>query len=344
MSQFKINNRIIGSSSQVYVIAELSANHNQDLDLAVKTIEAMKAAGADAVKIQTFNPGSMTLDINKPWFMARKDSLWSGQRLYELYVKAATPYEWHPILKEKAENLGLDFFSSPFDKEGVDLLESLEVPAYKIASLEITDIPLISYIAAKGKPVIISTGIADHEDIQLALATCYEQDNRDIALLKCTSAYPTPIEESNIGAISYLADTYGVVAGLSDHSLGIEIPIAAVAVGAKIIEKHFILDKSIDTPDSAFSLDKDEFKAMVDSIRAIEKALEPKEYLVNDKMKSARVSARSLFAIENIRKGEKFTKDNIKPIHPKYYHEILNKTAKSDIETGTPISWDLIDN
>lgn len=331
-----------------YIIAELSANHNQDFDLAQKTIRAMKEAGADAVKIQTYHPGSITLNSNKPWFIARKDSLWAGQKLYDLYKKASTPYEWHPALKDLAESLGMDFFSSPFDKEGVDLLEKLDVPAYKIASLEITDIPLISYVASKMKPMIISTGVATLEDIELALDTCYLHDNKQVALLKCTSAYPTPVEESNLGAIRFLREKFGVITGLSDHSLGIEIPLTAVAMGAKIIEKHFILDKSIKTPDSDFSLDKDEFKTMVDSVRRIEKAIENNDYIVTAKMESAKTSARSLFAVEDISEGESLTVENIRSIrpglglHPKHFNDILGKKAAKNIEKGTPLDWNLI--
>lgn len=336
-------------ASNTYIIAELSANHNRDIKLAINTIKAMKASGANAVKIQTFTPDSMTLDSDKPWFMTREDSLWAGQRLYDLYKIAATPYEWHPELKKTAEDLGMDFFSTPFDREGVDLLESLGVPAYKIASLEITDIPLISYVASKGKPVIISTGIASMEDIELAVRTCRDQGNHQVALLKCTSAYPTPVEESNLGAIRFLGEKFGTVAGLSDHSLGIEIPIAAVAMGAKIIEKHFILDKSINTPDASFSLDPAEFRAMVTAVRSIEKAIQDEGYIVNEKMVSARRSARSLFAVKDIREGELLSRENIKSLrpgaglHPRHYPELLGKRASRDIEKGTPLSWEIID-
>ncbi len=348
MNTINIFNRKIGSNQPVYIIAELSANHNRNFDLAVKTLEAMKEAGADAVKIQTYQPGSITLDSDKPWFKTREDSLWAGQKMYDLYKRASTPYEWHPKLKKLAESLGLDFFSSPFDLEGVDLLESLKVPAYKIASFEITDLPLISYVASKGKPVIISTGIARIEDIELALETCYEQGNKKVALLKCTSAYPAPVEEANLGAIPFLSEKFGVVTGLSDHTLGIEIPITAVALGARIIEKHFILDRSINTPDSEFSLDRRDFKKMVLAIRKIEKAIEPYNYQVTEKMKSAMHSARSLFAVKNIRQGEEFSTENISSLrpglglHPKYYKDILGKKAAKNIEKGTPLNWDLI--
>jgi pseudaminic acid synthase len=349
MTNLKIHSRSVGKGSPAYIIAELSANHNQDLGLAEKTLIAMKEAGADAVKIQSFTPDSMTMNLDRPWFMTRKDSLWSGQKLYDLYKKTSTPYEWHPRLRDLADELGMDFFSAPFDREAVDLLETLQVPAYKIASFEITDIPLISYAASKGKPIIISTGVATEEDIELALSTCHEAGNEKVALLKCTSAYPTPVEESNLGAIPYLREKFNKVVGISDHSLGLDIPLASVALGAAIIEKHFILDKSIQTPDSSFSLDKEAFSHMVASVRQLEKALEEKQYVVKPSMVSARGSARSLFAVQNIRKGEEFSAENMKSLrpgnglHPKHTAQILGKRAVMDIDAGTPLSWEMIE-
>jgi len=333
----------------VYIIAELSANHEQNIQIALDSIKAIKDTGADAVKIQTFTPDSITLDSDKPWFQTRKDSLWAGQKLYDLYKKAFTPYEWHKPLQEEAEKYGLDFFSSPFDFEGVDLLESLNVPLYKIASLEINDIPLIEKVAKTGKPIILSTGIANTDDIALAIETCRKVGNNNIAVLKCTSAYPTPMEDVNISAIKTISQKFNVIAGLSDHSLGIEIPVLSVAYGAKIIEKHFILDKeNSNSVDKDFSLDKNEFTQMVTAVRNAEKAIGNGKIELTEKMKSAKSSARSLFATCNINKGETFTAKNIKSLRPNrglqpiHLTEILGKTAMTNIEKGTPISWDLI--
>ncbi|MCK4677200.1 MAG: pseudaminic acid synthase [Bacteroidales bacterium] len=334
---------------EVYIIAELSANHEQNYELAVKTIRAMKEAGADAVKLQTFTPDSMTLNSDKPWFQTRKDSLWVGQKLYDLFKKAFTPWEWHPKLQALANELDLDFFSSPFDIEAVEKLESINVPAYKVASLEITDIPLIERIAQTGKPVIISTGIAREDDIQLAIDTCLNAGNDKIALLKCTSAYPTPFEEVNLSTITLLQERFKTIVGLSDHTLGIAVPVAAVALGARIIEKHFILDKSIPSLDRDFSLDPDQFRQMVMAIRETEKALGKQTLELTDKQKSARNSARSLFAVRDIQKDEVLSKENIKSIrpglglHPKYYAEVIGQKAKVFIEAGTPLSLDLVD-
>ena len=230
---------------KVYIIAELSANHNQDFDIAIRTIQAMKDSGADAVKVQTYTPENMTMDSDKPWFQTRKDSLWAGQKLFDLYKKGATPWDWHEKMQKQANDLGLDFFSSPFDLDAVIRLEGLNVPAYKIASLEITDIPLIRAIARTGKPVILSSGIAEVDDIELALQTIRNEGTHQIALLKCTSAYPTPYSEINLNAIPLIQEKFNVIPGLSDHTLGIAVPVAAVAKGARIIEKHFILDKHI---------------------------------------------------------------------------------------------------
>ena len=345
----RINNTKINENSKTYFIAELSANHEQNYDLAARTIEAMKKAGADAVKLQTYTPDSLTLDCDKPWFQTRKDSLWAGQKMYDLYKKGMTPYEWHPKLQQVAKDLGLDFFSSPFDLDAVDFLESLDVPAYKIASPEITDIPLIKKCAETGKPVIISTGAATEEDIELAVKTCREAGNNQIALLKCTSAYPTPYNEVNLRLIPKLKERFGTVVGLSDHTLGIEIPIASVVLGARIIEKHFILSRNSNGLDKDFSLEPQEFKAMVDAVRHIEEAMGDGSFKLTPKMETALKFRRSLFAVKDIKKGEKLTPGNVRSIrpgigmHPKYYYDILGKTAKQDIEKGTPLSWDLID-
>ncbi len=346
---FSINQRPIGNGHPVYIIAELSANHNQDFDLAVKTIEAAAEAGVDAIKFQTYRADTITLDSDLPHFRTRDDSIWAGQKLFDLYQKAYTPWEWQPKLKAIAEKLGLECFSSPFDPTSVDFLEEMGVAAYKIASFEITDIPLIELVASKEKPVIISTGIANEEDIQLALDACRRQGNEQIALLKCTSAYPTPLEDVNLHTIPLIAEKFGTTVGLSDHTLGEVVPIAAVTLGATIIEKHIILDKQLGGVDSAFSLDAAEFKAMVTAVRDTEKALGRATLEPNAKMISARRSSRSLFAVEAIAAGEVLTEDNVKSLRPglglapKHYRELLGKKAKQSIERGTPMSWDLVE-
>ncbi len=343
----KIGNIEIGKSKPVFIIAELSANHKQDYELAVDTIHAMKEAGADAVKLQTYTPDTITIDSRDDLFL-KKDGLWKGKTLYELYQTAYTPWEWQPKLKELAEKLGMVCFSSPFDKSAVDFLEKMDVPAYKIASFEIVDIPLIEYVASKGKPVIMSTGIATLKDIRLAIDTCRKVNNNEIALLKCTSSYPAPYEEMNLNTIPFLEEKFGLPVGLSDHTLGISIPVAAVALGAVIIEKHFILDKNLDTPDAAFSLDPTEFKQMVESVREVEKALGHKEYVFTEKMEKSRKNARSLFVVKDIKKGETFTEENIRSIrpgaglHPKFLKEIIGKKAAEDIKKGTPLTFDLV--
>jgi len=344
----KINNTSISDSSRAYIIAELSANHEQNFDLAVETIKAMKESGADAVKLQTYTADSITLNIDKPWFRTREDSLWAGKKMYDLFKIGETPWEWHAKLQKLSNDLGMDFFSSPFDIEGVDLLASIHVPAYKIASLEITDIPLIEKCAKKNKPIIISTGAATIEDIDLAIKTCKKAGNDQIALLKCTSAYPTPYNEVNLRQIKSLKERYNLIIGLSDHTLGVEVPIASVVLGAKIIEKHFILSRNNNGLDKNFSLEPNEFKNMVDSIRNVEQAIGIGDFEITPKMETAIKFRRSLFVSNKINKGEIFTKDNIKSvrpglgIHPKYFFEILGKKAKKDLEKGTPLSFDHI--
>lgn len=346
---FKISTFDFESSNKTFIIAELSANHNQKYDIAVKTIEAAKQAGADAIKLQTYTAETITINSNKDYFKIKGDSLWNGKTLYQLYQEAYTPWEWQPKLKKIAEDIGLILFSSPFDGTAVDFLEKMKVPAYKIASFEITDIPLIKYVASKQKPVIISTGIADLADIELAIETCKSQGNNQIALLKCTSSYPAPFEEINLKTIPDMQNQFNTIVGLSDHTLGISVPIAAVALGARIIEKHFIIDKSIGGPDAAFSIEPKEFKSMVQSLREAEKSLGKISYELSENVKASRVFARSLFVIKDIKKGEIFTDKNIKSIrpsnglHPKYLNEIFGSKAKRDIETGTPLSRDLIE-
>lgn len=346
--EIKIGNKLIGNSKHTFIIAELSANHLHNFDLAVKTIKAINEAGADAIKLQTYTADTITVDSENEYFRIRQGTLWDGNTLYNLYKEAYTPWEWQPELKRIAEDLGLVCFSSPFDKTAVDFLEKMNVHAYKVASFEIMDIPLIEYIASKGKPVIISTGIATLTDIEESVNACKRMGNEQVALLKCTSAYPSPLEDVNLNTIPNLINTFKTVVGLSDHTLGISVPIAAVALGAKIIEKHFILDRSLGGPDAAFSLEPREFKAMVEAVRDVEKALGEVSYELTDKMKKSREFSRSLFVVENMEEGEVFTEKNIRSIrpgfglHPKYLNDILGKKAAKAVNKGTPLNWDLI--
>lgn len=344
----KIADKKIGKDHPVFIIAELSANHKQDFKLAVETIKAAKKAGADAIKLQTFTPDTITLNCADKTFQINDGTLWDGRTLHQLYEEAYMPWEWQPKLKKLAKEQGLIFFSTPFDKTAVDFLEKLDVPAYKVASCEITDIPLIEYIASKGKPVIISTGIATLSDIKEALAACKRMKNNQIALLKCISAYPTPFDEVNLINIPDLARKFKTTIGLSDHTLGISVPIASVALGAKIIEKHFILDKKKGGLDAPFSLEPKEFGAMVKSVREVEKAIGKVNYKLTESMKKSRRFSRSLFAVKNIKAGDRFSEENVKSIRPgnglkpKYLKAILGKKAKKDIEKGTPLTWNLI--
>jgi pseudaminic acid synthase len=317
--------------------------------LAEKTIKAAAKAGADAIKLQTYTPDTITINCNNEYFKIRQGTLWDGKTLYQLYQEAYTPWEWQPKLKKIAEKLGLEFFSTPFDKTAVDFLEKMNVPAYKVASFEITDIPLIEYISSKGKPIIISTGIATLSDIEEAINTCKRMGNDQIALLKCTSAYPTSLNEVNLRTMPHLAETFKTVVGISDHTLTISVPIAAVALGAKIIEKHFILDRNLGGPDAAFSLEPKEFEAMVKAVREVEKALGDVRYELTDRIKRNREFSKSLFVVEDIKLGEPFTEKNVKSIrpgyglHPRYYREVLGKKARKNIKKGTPLSWDLVE-
>jgi len=313
-----IQDRRVGGDAPVFIVAELSANHNQEFDLAVETIKAAKEAGADAVKLQTYTAETITIDADNDCFRIRHGTPWDGRTLYELYREAYTPWEWQPRLKEFAEDLGLVCFSSPFDRTAVDFLESMNVPAYKIASFEITDIPLIEYVAAKGKPVIISTGIAGLCDIWEAVEACRRAGNDQIALLKCTSAYPAPPEEFNLRTITSMADTFDAVVGLSDHSMGVTIPTAAVAIGAKIIEKHLILDRTLGGPDAAFSLEPEEFRRMVTSVRETERAVGEIRYEPSESAKRNRLFCRSLFVVRDVKQGEELTESNVRSIRPGY--------------------------
>src|SRR5690606_19665209 len=336
-----IGGKQICRGSAVFVIAELSANHNGSLEVAIDTIRAAKRAGANAVKLQTYTADTITINSRKPDFMI-KGTIWEGKNLYDLYQEAYTPWEWHSRLFEVAAEEGLVCFSSPFDKTAVDFLESLNTPAYKIASFEITDTPLIEYVASKGKPVILSTGIATMEDIELALDACRRMGNNDIALLKCTSSYPAPIEEANLIMIKDMAERYGVITGLSDHTLGSTAPVVAACFGAKIIEKHFIIDRAIGGPDASFSMNEEEFTQMVKAVREAEKAIGVVDYPLTEKQIKGRDFSRSLYVVKDIKAGEVITEENVRSIrpgfgmHPKYYKEVLGTVVTRDFIRGEP--------
>jgi pseudaminic acid synthase len=330
-----------------FIIAELSANHGHDIEIAKETIRAAKRAGADAIKLQTYTADTITLDARTEDFLI-SGTIWEGQYLYDLYKEASLPWAWHKALFDVAEEEGLVCFSSPFDKTAVDFLEELNCPIYKIASFEITDIPLIEYVASKGKPVIISTGIADEEDIRLALETCRSAGNNQLVLLKCTSAYPAKIEDANLVMIRDMAEKFGVVTGLSDHTLGTLVPTLSIAMGAKVIEKHFILDKSIGGADASFSLDEKEFAEMVQHVRQAESALGTINYSLTEGKKKSRVFSRSLYVAESMKAGEVITEQNVRSVRPgfglhtKHFKNILGKTVNADLKKGTRFSLDFI--
>lgn len=331
-----------------FIIAEISANHNHNIDIAKKTIFSIKECGADAVKIQTYTADTITIDCRNNYFLINQGTLWDGKNLYDLYKEAYTPWEWHDELRDYAESLGLVFFSTPFDFTAVDFLESKNVPIYKIASFEITDIPLIEYTAAKGKPMIISTGIATIGEIQDAVEACRRMGNYDITLLKCTSSYPAPVDEANLKTMVNLKDTFNVKVGLSDHTMGSDVAVAAVALGAEVIEKHFILDRSIGGPDADFSMEPAEFKAMVSSIRNVEKAIGCVTYELSEKTMKSREFSRSLFVVEDMKAGEIFTSKNVRSIRPgyglspKYIGDVIGKRAAKDVKRGEPLNWEYI--
>lgn len=345
---FKIADKEIGGNAPCFIIAELSANHNHNFDVAIKTIIAAKNAGADAIKLQTYTADTLTIDCSNEYFQISHGTLWDGKTLYDLYKEAYTPWEWHSDLMQAAKELELICFSSPFDSTAVDFLEKLNVPAYKIASFEIFDIPLIKYAASKGKPMILSTGMAKLSDIEEAVQACYEMGNTNISLLKCTSAYPSKIEESNLLTIQNLGERFNCVPGLSDHTLGILAPVVSIALGCKIIEKHFILDQNRGGPDAEFSLNPVQFKEMVDNVRLAEKALGGVSYELSETVEKNRKFARSLFVVEDIAIGELFTQKNIRSIRPgyglapKHIEEIIGKAAKQNIKRGTPLNWEMI--
>lgn len=342
IKQFEIN-----KSNPTFIIAELSANHNGSIETAIETIRAAKRAGADCIKFQTYTADTLTIDSSKKDFLIN-GTLWNGKTFYKLYQEAYTPWEWHKQLFDVAEEEGLVCFSSPFDKSAVDFLEDLNVPAYKIASFEITDIPLIEYVASKGKPVIISTGIATEEDIQLALDACYRMGNRDVALLKCTSSYPAPIEEANMKMIQDFSEKFGVISGLSDHTMGSVVPVVATCFGGKIIEKHFILDRSIGGPDASFSMNEQEFAEMVKAVRDAEKAIGVVDYQLTEKQQKGKDFSRSLYVVKDVKAGDVITEENVRSIrpgyglHPKHLSEILGKTFSQDIEKGERMTLDYV--
>ena len=346
---FKIGQRNISTTSPTFIVAEISANHNQDYSRAVEIIHAAKEAGADAVKLQTYTADTITIDCDDECFQINEGTIWDGTTLYKLYQEAYTPWEWQPKLMEEANKLGLECFSSPFDFSSVDFLEEMKVPAYKIASYEINDIPLIRKIAKLHKPMIFATGIAYPEDIQRALSVCKEEGNEDVILLKCVSSYPTPYEAVNLRVIPTLAKTYDCLAGISDHTMGSIVSAGAIPLGAKMVEKHMTLRRADGGPDSAFSMEPEEFKKMVDEIRILEKALGSSEYVLTDTQKLEHEGSRSLFVVKDIAPGEILTPDNIRSIRPgnglhtMYYEEILGKKAKGFLKKGTPLAWELID-
>jgi len=366
VEKIKVGNRYIGEGEPVFIAAEISCNHLQKKDYALKLIEEAKAAGADGVKFQTYTPDTITADIDNEYFRI-KGTLWEGKTLYELYNEAYTPWEWFPELKDKADEEGLIFFSSPFDETSVDLLEKLDCPIYKIASFEINHIPLLRYIASKKKPIILSTGVSTLEDIELALKSIREEGLEEIAVLKCTSAYPAPVNEMNLATIKDIKERFDVVPGLSDHTINIMVTVVAVSMGAKIIEKHFMLDRKAGGPDAEFSLEPAEFKNMVKAVRDTEQ-MEPNElkekikslgeveqaigkvnYELTEKVKNHKFFMRSIFVVKDMKEGEIFSRDNIRVIrpnkgmHPKYYSGILGKKAKKNIEKGTPLESNMVE-
>ena len=327
-------------SDKTFIIAELSANHNQDFELAVRTIEAMATSGADAVKVQTYKPGSLVMDIDNSHFGMIKTGLWKGVTRYQLYEGACMPYEWHKPLKEVAERLGMAFFSTPFDLEGVDVLEDVDIPIYKIASFEVNDIPLIKKVASCHKPIIMSTGVADYNDIRIALDACHEMGNDDVSLLKCTSEYPASFEQANLVTIPDMIKTFGVKVGVSDHTMGYIVPMTAVALGARIIEKHFILDRKLGGADSSFSMEPAEFRQMVANVRDVEKTL---GFVKSEITDHDRAKRRAIYATEDIHPGDEFTWMNTRSFRPAdglspvYYERMLGQKSKRFIPKGEPL-------
>lgn len=346
MSTIQIKDRIIGKGYPAYIIAEMSANHAGDLDLAKEIIREAKKSGADCVKLQTYTADTLTIDCDNSYFKI-EDGTWQGENLYQLYQKAYTPWEWQKELKEEADKIGIDIFSTPFDKSAVDFLEQIDMEFYKIASFEVVDIPLIRYIASKGKPIIMSTGMASLGEIEDAVREIRSQGNEQIALLKCSSAYPAITENMNLKTLVNMAETFQVPTGLSDHSMGSLGAVTAVTLGANIIEKHFCLSRKIDNPDSSFSMEPEEFKQMVEDIRMAEQAIGTVRYGVSEQEQENVKFRRSLFVVKDIKKGEKLTQENVRSIRPgygmapKHYDDVLGKCANRDIKRGTPLQYDL---
>lgn len=346
--KIKIGNRFVGEGERTYIVAEVSANHLQDYSRAEAIIRAAADAGADAVKLQTYTSDTITIDCDNEYFQITQGTIWDGTTLHKLYETAYTPWEWQPKLKKYAEELGMECFSSPFDATAVDFMHEMDMPAYKVASFEINDIPLIRKIARLGKPVIIATGIAYLEDIERALRVCREEGNEQVILLKCTSTYPSPYEDMNLSVIPNMAQVFDCLTGLSDHSMGSAAAVAGVALGAKMVEKHLTLARADGGPDAAFSMEPAEFKRMVEEIRIAEKAIGRVTYELTEKQKRSREDSRSLFAVKDIKAGEIFTEENVRSIrpafgmHPMYYDEVLGQKAKVDIAKGTPMDWKYI--
>lgn len=341
----RINGREIGPGREPYIIAEMSANHAGDFGTAEEIVRAAHRAGADAVKLQTYTADTITLDCQSELFQIQQGTLWDGKSLYELYDEAHTPWEWQPKLKRLADELGIDLFSSPFDESAVDFLESMEVPAYKIASFEVNDTGLLKKVAKTGKPVIFSTGMATTHEIQLALNTLADAGAKQVAMLKCTSAYPSQPEDMNLATIVDMQEQFSIPVGLSDHSMGVEVPVAAVALGACIIEKHFTLDRKLDSADSEFSLEPDEFAQMVTAVRRAKAAMGRVQYGPVERDRANRNFRRSLFVVSHIKAGEPFTAENVRSIRPGvglepvHLDEVLGRTATETIERGTPLAW-----
>lgn len=346
--KIKIGSRYVGEGEKTFIVAEVSANHLQDYGRAEAIIRAAKEAGADAVKLQTYTPDTITLDCDNEYFQITQGTIWDGTTLHKLYQTAYTPWEWQPGLMKLAQELGMECFSSPFDKTAVEFMGKMDMPAYKVASFEINDIPLIRTIARIGRPVIFATGIAYLEDIERAVRVCREEGNEQIVLLKCTSTYPSPYEDMNLKVIPNMAEVFDCITGLSDHSMGTAAAVASVALGAKMVEKHLILSREDGGPDAAFSMEPAEFAQMVQEIRIVEKAVGKVTYELTEKQVRSREDGRSLFVVKDMKAGEEFTEDNVRSIRPAfglhtmYYEQILGKTARNDIAKGTPLAWDHI--
>lgn len=347
--QIKIGNKLVGGDAPAFIVAEVSGNHLQDFERAKAIIKAAADAGADAVKLQTYTADTITLDCDNDYFQITQGTIWDGTTLHKLYQEAFTPWEWQPELMKYANELGLECFSSPFDHTAVDFMEKMDMPAYKIASFEINDIPLIRKIAKLGKPIIFATGIAYLEDIERALNVCKEEENEQVILLKCTSQYPSPYESMNLRVIPNMAEVFDCTTGLSDHSMGCTVAVASVALGAKMVEKHLTLSRADGGPDAEFSMEPAEFKQMVDEIRIVEKALGKVTYELTEQQVRSREDGRSLFVVKDVKAGEEFSEENVRSIRPNfglhtmYYDVVIGKKAKADIAKGTPLAWNLIE-